>query len=145
MASVTRMVANPESENGGSAAAGVSEALLTVGWGAVNRVDLIATRDAIAIEYEEGATIDVEQHDGTVLRLRKIDPAYDPTDRIAAMNYVQHHHARGEVVTGLLYVEPGAPDLHQHLATVEAPFNTLGEAELCPGTAALERINATLR
>ena len=38
--SVTRMVANPESENGGSAAAGVSEALLTVGWGAVNRVDL---------------------------------------------------------------------------------------------------------
>ena len=112
---------------------------------AVNRVDLIATRDAIAIEYEEGATIDVEQHDGTVLRLRKIDPAYDPTDRIAAMNYVQHHHARGEVVTGLLYVEPGAPDLHQHLATVEAPFNTLGEAELCPGTAALERINATLR
>ncbi|HET9485240.1 MAG TPA: 2-oxoacid:ferredoxin oxidoreductase subunit beta [Xanthomonadales bacterium] len=112
---------------------------------AVNRVDLIATRDAIAIEYEEGATIDVEQHDGTVLRLRKIDPAYDPTDRIAAMNYVQHHHARGEVVTGLLYVESGAPDLHQHLATVEAPFNTLGEAELCPGPDALERINATLR
>jgi 2-oxoglutarate/2-oxoacid ferredoxin oxidoreductase subunit beta len=112
---------------------------------AVNRVDLIASREEIVVDYEEGAVLEVEQHDGTVLRLRKIDPAYDPTDRIAAMTYIQQHQAQGEVVTGLLYVEPGAHDLHEHLATVESPFNQLGERELCPGGAALDRINAALR
>ncbi len=50
-----------------------------------------------------------------------------------------------EVVTGLLYVDPEARDLHAHLETVDAPLNTLGEAELCPGAAVLEKINAGLR
>jgi 2-oxoglutarate ferredoxin oxidoreductase subunit beta len=112
---------------------------------AVNRVDVILEREEIRVDYEEGAVIEVEQHDGTVLRLRKIDPAYDATDRIAAMNYVQQHQARGEVVTGLLYVDPKAHDLHEHLATVAAPFNTLDERALCPGSATLEKINASLR
>jgi 2-oxoglutarate ferredoxin oxidoreductase subunit beta len=38
-------------------------------------------------------------------RLRKLHADYDPTDRIRAMSYVQEHAARGEVVTGLLYVD----------------------------------------
>src|SRR5687767_3023759 len=112
---------------------------------AVNRVDLIASREELVVDYDPGAAFELEQHDGTVLRLRKIDPAYDPTDRIAAMNYIQQHQAQGEVVTGLLYVEPRAHDLHEHLATVDTPFNVLGERELCPGAAALDRINAALR
>ncbi len=112
---------------------------------AVNRVDFISERAEITVDYEEGGTLEVEQHDGTMLRLRKIDPAYDPTDRIAAMNYVQQHQARGEVVTGLLYVDPAARDLHQHLSTIETPFNVLGERELCPGSGTLEKINASLR
>ncbi|MBV9520720.1 MAG: 2-oxoacid:ferredoxin oxidoreductase subunit beta, partial [Hyphomicrobiales bacterium] len=47
--------------------------------------------------------------------------------------------------TGLIYVDQEPVDLHHHLATVEKPLNELGEAELCPGSAALERINAGLR
>jgi 2-oxoglutarate ferredoxin oxidoreductase subunit beta len=61
------------------------------------------------------------------------------------MNFVQEHQAKGEVVTGLLYVDPQPVDLHAHLKTVEAPFNALGAKELCPGSAALEKINASLR
>jgi len=49
------------------------------------------------------------------------------------------------VVTGLLYVDAEAEDLHSHLNTVAAPLNTLGEKALCPGSAALEKINAALR
>lgn len=112
---------------------------------AVNRIDFIAGRSEITAEISVGAVVEVEQHDGTVLRLRKIDEMHEPTDKVAAMNYVQEHHAKGEVVTGLLYVDPAAEDLHEHLRTVEAPLNTLGEAELCPGTAALARINDALR
>jgi 2-oxoglutarate ferredoxin oxidoreductase subunit beta len=43
----------------------------------------------------------------------QIDADYDPCDRIAASNYVQKHHAMGEVVTGLLYVDPDPSDLHR--------------------------------
>jgi 2-oxoglutarate ferredoxin oxidoreductase subunit beta len=49
------------------------------------------------------------------------------------------------VVTGLLYVDPEPDDLHAHLNTVDTPFNQLGERELCPGAAALEKFNASLR
>jgi 2-oxoglutarate ferredoxin oxidoreductase subunit beta len=61
------------------------------------------------------------------------------------MNYIQEHQARGEVVTGLLYVDPQAEELHSNINTVATPFNKLGEAELCPGSAALAKLNASLR
>lgn len=58
------------------------------------------------VDFAAGETIEVAQHDGSVLRLHKIDADYDPHDRITASNYVQKHHAMGEVVTGLLYMDP---------------------------------------
>ena len=80
-----------------------------------------------------------------MLRLRKLAADYDPTDRIKVMNYLQQRSAAGEVVTGLLYIDAHAEDLHHHLNTVETPLNQLGARELCPGAVALERINASLR
>jgi 2-oxoglutarate ferredoxin oxidoreductase subunit beta len=112
---------------------------------AVNRLDVIVGRAPIVADYAPGALEEVIQHDGSVLRLRKVAADYDPHDRIGAMNFLQEHHAGGEVVTGLLYVEPESQDLHDYLGTVQAPLNALGEAELCPGSAALAGINASLR
>ncbi len=112
---------------------------------AVNRLDVIEERAPISVDYAPGETVQVRQHDGSTLRLHKLDASHDPTDRIAAMNYVHAHHASGEVVTGLLYVDGDAQDLHQHLNTVAAPLNGLGERELSPGAAALAKINAGLR
>ena len=112
---------------------------------AVNQFDVMLPRAEIAVDYDPGQTIEVEQHDGSRLRLHKLDQGYDPRDRIAAMNLIQQRHARGEVVTGLLYVDAAAGDLHGHLNTVPAPLNSLGVDELNPGAAALEKINAALR
>ena len=112
---------------------------------AVNRLDIMPARTEITVDYADGDTIEVEQHDGSVLRLHKLHADYDAHDRVGAMNYLQAHQAKGEVVTGLLYVDPEARDLHAHLDTVDAPFNTLGERELCPGAAVLEKINKGLR
>lgn len=112
---------------------------------AVNRLDVIPPRAPIAAEYGEGRLIEVAQHDGTVLRLRKLDSGYDPRDRIAAVNHIHQHQARGELVTGLLFVDAEAGDLHDHLNTVPAPLNTLDAAELSPGAATLAKINAALR
>lgn len=112
---------------------------------AVNQLDVLLPRTEIAVDYDPGKTIAVEQHDGTTLRLHKLDDAYDPRDRIAAMNLIQQRHARGEVVTGLLFVDAEANDLHGHLNTATRPLNTLEACDLNPGVAALEKINATLR
>ena len=112
---------------------------------AVNRLDIILDRDEIAIDYAPGTVELVTQHDGTVLRLRKLASDYDPTDKIAAITHLQTHQARGEIVTGLLYVEPDASDLHDHLGTVATPLNQLGDAELTPSQDALAAINDSLR
>ncbi len=112
---------------------------------AVNALDVITVHREITAEYPPGSLQEVRQHDGSVLRLRKLAEDYDPTDRIAAMNHVQSRYAAGEIATGLLYIEAGARDLHEALGTVAAPLNTLGERELCPGSAVLEKFNQGLR
>jgi 2-oxoglutarate ferredoxin oxidoreductase subunit beta len=112
---------------------------------AVNRLDVIPPRAPIEIDYAEGRMLEVQQHDGTTLRLRKLDAGYDPRDRLAAMNLIAQRNAQGEIVTGLLYVDPDAGDLHGHLNTVEVPLNSLGAGELSPGAATLAKINASLR
>jgi len=112
---------------------------------AVNRLDFIEGRKEITADYAPGDIVEVTQHDGSVLRLKKLAPDYDPTDRVKAMNYLQERAAEGEVVTGLLYIQPDSADLHQYLNTVDTPLNQLAERELCPGSVMLERINAALR
>ena len=111
---------------------------------AVNRLDFMPHRDAITAMYAPGEVIEVQQHDGSVLRLRKLATGYDAGDKLAAMTHIAAHESRGEILTGLLYVNGEAEDLHQHLHTVDVPLNRLGDAQLCPGSAALAAINAEL-
>ncbi|MGH6870203.1 MAG: 2-oxoacid:ferredoxin oxidoreductase subunit beta [Rhizomicrobium sp.] len=112
---------------------------------AVNRIDFMVPRAEITADFAPGTVTEVRQHDGSVLRLAKIHPEYNPTDRAAAMAYLQHHASLGNVVTGLLYVENDAEDIHGHLNTAKTPLNALGEKDLCPGSKALAAINDEYR
>ena len=112
---------------------------------AVNRLDVITGRDPIEVDYDAGQVIEITQHDGSRLRLRKLAADYDPRDRLGAMNHIAQRQAAGELVTGLLYVDPQAEDLHDHLQTSQRPLNRLDERELCPGGDVLARVNASLR
>ncbi len=112
---------------------------------AVNRLDVILGRAPITAAYAPGEVREVEQHDGSILRLRKLHDSYDPTNKIAAANHLAEHHAKGEIVTGLLFVDPNATDLHDRLGTTQTALNALGTADLTPGSAALDKINAALR
>jgi 2-oxoglutarate ferredoxin oxidoreductase subunit beta len=112
---------------------------------ALNSLDFISGRAPITAEYEPGALEVIELHDGSSIRLRKIAADYDVHDRIAAINLLHQRAAAGEIATGLIYVDKEPDDLHEHLATIERPLNQLGEQELCPGSAALDKLNAGLR
>jgi 2-oxoglutarate ferredoxin oxidoreductase subunit beta len=112
---------------------------------AVNAVDFVPEADEITADYAPGTTELVRQHDGSYLKLAKLHADYDPSNRIAALSYLQEHQAQGELVTGLIYVAPDAPDLHAHLGTSDTPLNALTEKDLCPGAKALEVVNGEYR
>lgn len=112
---------------------------------AVSRIDFMTPGEEITTSYAPGTAVEVPQPDGTLLRLRKLHEDYDPTDRYAALSYMNEHAKHGEVVTGLLYLDPLATDLHTAMNTCAAPLASLAEQQLCPGSAALAKINAALR
>jgi 2-oxoglutarate ferredoxin oxidoreductase subunit beta len=112
---------------------------------AVNFLDFITGREPITTQYAPGTVQPVTLHDGTTVLLKKLHDGYDAHDRVGAINYLAQHQQRGEIPTGLLFLEREPEDLHAHLNTVDVPLNKLGERELCPGSAVLEKFNASLR
>jgi len=111
----------------------------------VTEIDLVPLRREIAARGEAGAALDVPMHDGTVVRFRAVDEGYDPTDRAAAYAHVRALRERGEIATGLLFVDPNAASLHEVHGTVEPPLATLPHEALCPGAAALDAYMNELR
>jgi 2-oxoglutarate ferredoxin oxidoreductase subunit beta len=96
-------------------------------------------------EYGPGEMVEVPQADGVTLRLRKITPDYDPSDKAGALSFIEEKSQAGELATGLLYLDPLPKDLHANMNTAAEPLNTLTESTLCPGSTVLETINAALR
>jgi len=108
-------------------------------------VDFIPVMHEITASYKEGAAQTVRMHDGSVIRLRKIEEDWDPQDRFSAITAVQNAKRSGEILTGLLYVETESDDLHAIINSSEIPLNQLPQSALCPGSDALDKINAALR
>ena len=84
-------------------------------------------------------------HDGTDMFLHKAESDSDIYDKLEATNKIIEYRERGEVLTGLLYLDKSGQDLHTSLNTTETPLNTLTEKELCPGDGVLQKLNDTLR
>ena len=104
-------------------------------------VDFVPLRSEITATLGNGVgdgVREVPMHDGSVVRFRQVHEGYDPTDRDAAYAYVRRMQEAGEVVTGLLYVEGDAADMHAEAGTVEGALTDLPFDQLCPGSAALD-------
>ena len=108
-------------------------------------VDYVQHRTVITADYDEGSVEAVQMHDGSMISLHKLDENWDPLDRLSAINAVQNARAKGEILTGLLYVNPETTDLHEMIQTNKSPLNKLTQSDLCPGSKTLEAINASLR
>jgi 2-oxoglutarate ferredoxin oxidoreductase subunit beta len=103
-------------------------------------VDFVPLRTEITAAISESGTRSVSMHDGSIVRFRKVHEGYDPTDRDGAYAYVRKMQDAGEVVTGLLYVEPDSADMHTEAGTVDGPLTALPFESLCPGSDALEEL-----
>ncbi len=107
--------------------------------------DFVPYMKEITANYVEGSVKDLPMHDGSVIRLHKLEKDWDPLNRISAMNAVQNARVKGEILTGLLYMEPDTSDLHEMIQTSDRPLNSLTKDELCPGSDMLAELNAISR
>ncbi len=107
--------------------------------------DLVPPETEIEVEYEPGSVASVRLHDGSMVRLHKVAGDYDPTNRDAVYAYIRARQEAGEVVTGLLYLGDGPPEMHENENTVETPLAELPFEALCPGSAALDALMERFR
>ena len=108
-------------------------------------VDFIPRREAITTSYDAGVVHEVCMHDGSVLRLQKVNEEYDIEDPQSALEAIAHHAKEERILTGLLYINRDSEELHDVLQTATKPLNKMSQRELCPGSRFLDSINAGLR
>jgi len=112
---------------------------------ATGTVDFVPMREEITTSYHAGSSNEVTLHDGSVLRLHKLDNDLDPFNRTSAMLALEEAREKGEILTGLIYMDKSSTELHEVLETSSRPLNSLSEGDLCPGNKMLQNINASLR
>ena len=111
----------------------------------LQEVSFVPAFEDISIEYDAGTTVEVTMHDGSRLRLRKLEEEYDPTHRIDAISRLNKAHEDGEVLTGVFYVNTKTPTFVDLLNMTEQPLATLPESAVRPGREVLEQVMEELR
>ena len=110
-------------------------------------VDFVPLKREISTEPSApGGLTSVTMHDGSIVRFRKPHVSYSPTDRLAAYSHVKECNERGEVATGLLFIDDaGGDEMHALNRTVEKPLVEVPYAELCPGNGKLQELMGEYR
>jgi 2-oxoglutarate/2-oxoacid ferredoxin oxidoreductase subunit beta len=111
----------------------------------LQEINFVPVFEDIAVDYDPGATVEVTMHDGSRLRLRKLEEDYDPTDRIKAITRLNEAHEKGEVLTGVFYINPKAPSFVDLLNLTDEPLGTLPESVVRPGREVLDQVMEELR
>src|SRR5205085_2811788 len=111
----------------------------------LQEVSFVPHFEDINVEYDPGSTVAVTMHDGSRLHLRKLEEDYDPTDKIRAMTRLTEAHDKGEVLTGVFYVNPQAPNFLDMLNIVDQPLATLPDSMTRPGKDVLDACMEELR
>jgi len=111
----------------------------------LQEINFIPVFEDIAVEYDPGTTVEVTMHDGSRLRLRKLEEDYDPTNKIQAITRLNEAKEKDEMLTGVLYVNTQAPTFLDMLNTSDEPLATLPASVVRPGKEVLELVMEELR
>ena len=112
---------------------------------ALHTPDFIAGRPEITVDYEPGTVQEIEFDDGYRVVLRKLEREYDAQDRIGAMRVMHEARERGELVTGLLYIDTDARDLCARERLPSVPLAQLREDDLRIGRADWNALMESMR
>ncbi len=111
----------------------------------LHTVDFVPSFEEINVDIPEGETREVEMHDGSKLRLKKLARDYDPTDKLTAIQALSHAATGGEVLTGVIYVDPKRDSFLDLLCLGEQSLATLPESKTRPSREALQQVIEELR
>jgi 2-oxoglutarate ferredoxin oxidoreductase subunit beta len=111
----------------------------------LHELDFVPAYDDIEVEIAEGEVRDVRMHDGSLLRIKKLDRDYDPTVKLNALAALEEAEKRHEVLTGVLYVNTGKPNFLEMLNVVDEPLATLPESRTRPPKEVLDEVMEELR
>jgi 2-oxoglutarate/2-oxoacid ferredoxin oxidoreductase subunit beta len=100
----------------------------------------IPFREEISVEYDEGTSTLVEMHDGSVIKLKKLDNNYDPTDKYAALRLLENAHDNQEFITGLIYLNEERPSFPEVEKLIDVPLAHLPEAKIRPPKEVLDKL-----
>ena len=99
----------------------------------INEVDFVASFDEIEVDYASGEVFEVEMHDGSSLRLKKLHEDFDPTDKVQSVRTLMEAHANNEILTGIFYIDTQKTDFTTLLNMVDEPLATLAASRVRPG------------
>ncbi len=111
----------------------------------IHDIGFVPHFDDIEVEIEEGEVREVELHDGSRLRLKKLARDYDPAYKRGAIDTIHDAAGRGEVITGILYLDSKAPTFMDGLKIGDQPLVSLPESKVRPSRESLEEIMESLR
>jgi 2-oxoglutarate/2-oxoacid ferredoxin oxidoreductase subunit beta len=111
----------------------------------INEIGFVSSFDDIEVDYDSGQVYDVQMHDGSSLRLRKLLEDYDPTDKANAVRTLMEAHDKEEILTGVFYIDTKKPTFTDQLGLVDEPLSTLPESLTRPAKSALDSLMASLQ
>ena len=111
----------------------------------INEIGFVPSFDDIEVDYDSGQVYEVEMHDGSSLRLRKLLEDYDPTDKANAVRTLMESAENGEVLTGVFYIDTKKPTFTDLLNLVDEPLGTLPESLTRPPKSALDALMNSLQ
>jgi 2-oxoglutarate ferredoxin oxidoreductase subunit beta len=105
----------------------------------INEIGFVETQEEISVDYGAGTVQDVRMHDGTMIRLKKLDETHDPTDRMSALKVLEEEYSKKEYVTGLIYIDPNPrPSIVEIEKLTEMPLAYLSEVMIRPSKEKLD-------
>ena len=111
----------------------------------INQVDFVASFDEIEVDYATGEVLEVEMHDGSSLRLKKLHEDYDATNKADAVRTLMEAHTNNEVLTGVFYIDTKKPTFIDLLNLVDEPLGQLADSVTRPPESALEGLMTSLQ
>ncbi|HSN13783.1 MAG TPA: 2-oxoacid:ferredoxin oxidoreductase subunit beta [Anaeromyxobacteraceae bacterium] len=111
----------------------------------LQELSFVPSFEDITIQYDPGTATEVTLHDGSRLVLRKLEESWDTSDRARTLARLAEARAKGEILTGLYFLDPAAPSFVELLALDERPLATLPGEAVRPPRSVLEEIMAALR
>jgi 2-oxoglutarate ferredoxin oxidoreductase subunit beta len=107
---------------------------------AISEVGFVPYFEDINVDYDPNTTVDVQMHDGSHMRLRKLHEGYDPTDKAQAVRMLMDVHEKGEVLTGVFYIDTKKANFTTLLNMVDEPLATLSSERTRPSRAVLTEL-----